>query len=76
MLPNTVCESRQGERCLTRLGIGNSKLTHGHYMSREQPPTCEDCGEDTLPTIKHTLTECPSLNNRRRQFLGTTNKTI
>ena len=76
MLPNTVCENRQWERCLTRLRIGHSKLTHGHYMSREQPPICEDCGEDTPLTIKHILTECPSLNNRRRQFFGTTNKTM
>ena len=75
MLPNTVCENRQWERCLTRLRIGYSKLKHGHYMSREQSPTCEDCGEDTPLTIKHIiLTECPSLNNRRRQFFGTTNK--
>ena len=55
MLPNTVRENRQWERCLTRLRIGHIKLTHGPYMSREQPPTCEDCGEDTPITIKHIL---------------------
>ena len=76
MLPNTVCKNRQWERCLTKLRIGHSKLTHGHYLSREQPSTCEDCGEDTPLTIKHILTECSSLNNRRRQFFDSTNKTM
>ena len=66
MLPNTVCENRQWERSITRLKIGY----------REQPSSCEDCGEDTPLAIKHVLTECPSLNNRRRQFFGTTNKTM
>ena len=45
-------------------------------MSREQPPECEACGEDTPLTIKHILTECPSLNNKRCQFFGSTNKTM
>ena len=76
VLPNTVCENRQWERCLTRLRIGHSKLTHGHYIFREQSPTCEDCGEDTPLTIKRILLECPSLNNRRRQFFGIINKTM
>ena len=76
MLPNTVSESRQWERCLTSLNIGHSKHTYGHCMSREQPPTCEDCGEDTSLTIKHTLTECPSPNNIKRQFLGSNIKTM
>ena len=52
MLPNSVCENKHWEICLTRLRIGHSKLTVGHYMSRE-PPTCEDCGEDTPPTKKN-----------------------
>ena len=75
-LPNTICKNRQWERCLTRLRIGHTKLTHGHYMSREQPQTCEDCGEDIPLTIKHILTECPALNHKRRQFFGTANKTM
>ena len=72
MLPNTVCENRQWERCLTRLRIGHSKLTHGHYISREQPPTCED----TPLTIKRILTERPSPNNIKRQFFGSNIKTM
>ena len=75
-LPNSSCENRQWERCLARLRIGHSKLTHGHLMSREQPPTCEDCGEDFRLTIKHILSECPALNNKRRQFCGSANRTM
>ena len=33
-------------------------------------------GEDTPLPIKHILTDIPSLNNRRRQFFGSTNKTV
>ena len=33
-------------------------------------------GEDTPLPIKHILTECSSLNNGRRQFFGSTNKTM
>ena len=60
---------RKSERCLTRLTIGLSKLTYGHYMS------WEECGENTPLTIKHILTECPSLN-RRLQFFDSNNKTM
>ena len=42
MLLNTVSENRQWDRCPTKLSIGLSKLIHGHYMSREQPPACKD----------------------------------
>ena len=45
-------------------------------MSREQPSTCEDCGEDTPIIIKHIIRECHSSNNRRRQLFGTSNKTM
>ena len=36
-LHNTVSENRQWDRRPTGLRIGHSKLTHGHFMSREQP---------------------------------------
>ena len=45
-------------------------------MSRDQPQTCEDCGEDTPLTIKHILKKRPLVNNRKRQFSGSTNKTM
>ena len=40
----------------------------------KNPPPCEDCEEDTPLTIKHILTKCASLNNRRRQYFCFTNK--
>ena len=48
ILPSTMRMNRPWIRCLTRLRIGHSKLKHGHYMSREQAPTCEDCGWHSL----------------------------
>ena len=48
----TVSEYQQWDRCQIRLKVGHNKPTHGHYMSREQPTTCEVCGEDTLNTLK------------------------
>ena len=64
-LAHAVSENRQWDRCPTRLRIGHIKLTHGHYKSREQPPTCEDCGEDTPVTKKCILTERLSLNKKK-----------
>ena len=70
MLFNTISENLKWERSPSRLRIGHNKLKPGHYMSREQPVTFEDCGKDTPLTIKHILRECPSLNNRKRQFFA------
>jgi len=33
-------------------------------------------GEYTLLSTKYILTQCPSLNNRRREFFDSTNKTM
>ena len=76
MLLNPMCENRQWDRCLTRSRICHSKFTDSHFKSREQPPTCENCGANTPITKKHVLTECPSLNNRKRQLIGTTMKQL
>ena len=49
--------------------IGHNKLTHGHFMSRKQPPTYEDCRR--YPTNNKTyLNRCPS------QLFGSINKTM
>ena len=75
MLPSTVSENRQLDRCPIRLSIGHSKITHGHYMSRKQLPTYEDW-EDTPLRVKSILWKPLTHNNRRRQFFGSTNKTM
>ena len=75
MLSNTVSKNRQWDRCQTIIRIGHSKLTHGHFTSRNNPQHMRT-GEDTPLTIKRFVMERPSLNNRRRRFLGFTNKTM
>ena len=58
-LSNSTCSNRHWERILARLRLGHSRLTHGHYMTRDPAPHCEHCGEGTILTIKHILIECP-----------------
>ena len=69
MLPNTVSENRQWDRCPTRLRTGHRKLAHGHIMSKEQPQNLKT-GEDTPLTIKLILTERRSLNNKDANSLA------
>ena len=57
--PNIPGGSRRIEAKITRLRIGHTRLTHGHYMSRGRPPECTYCGVSPL-TTKHFLTECQS----------------
>ena len=76
MLPNTCKRESTKGKMLNKIEDRDSKLTHGQYMSSEQPLTCEDCGENTSLTVKHIPTENPSLNNRRRQFYSSTSKTM
>ena len=68
-LPNASCENRHWERCLARLRIGHTRLTHGYLMSRDEQPTCEEC-EDIPLTIKHILVECTVYQNQRRRHFG------
>ena len=58
---------RKWEVVICRLRIGHSRLTHGHLMSNENQPFCDDC---LVPlTIKHIVVECPSLMElRERHF--------
>ena len=74
-LPNSSCPNRMWERALVRLRSGHSRLTHGHIMTRDQPPTCQDC-EDSPLTIKHLLVECPLHRSKRLIHFGSTNVTL
>ena len=47
--------NRKYEVKLTRLRIGHTRLTHGHFGGR--PPECSSCGISPL-TTKHFLTDC------------------
>ena len=76
MLSNTVSEKPQWEACSTKLRIGHTKLTHRHYMSMEQLPSCEDCGEDTPLTIKHFLTDSSHLTIEDADYMALLKKTM
>ena len=59
---------RKKETTLCRLRIGHTRLTHGHLMSRDPQPFCDDC---LVPlTVRHILVECPSLGYERSQYLA------
>ena len=45
-------------------------------ICQENNTQYEKTGKDTPLTITHIPTEYPSLNNRRCQFFGSTNKTM
>ena len=55
-------KDRHWERCLCRLRIGHSHLTHKHLIEREPPPVC-DCGG--IVTIYHLIMECHLKSNQR-----------
>lgn len=52
--------TRREEVVLTRLRIGHTGLTHGHLMTREEVPTCRQCGRRL--TVRHILTDCRNLD--------------
>ena len=59
---------RRKEVILCRLRIGHTRLTHGFLMSGDPQSYCEDC---LVPlTVKHILTECPSLRDERSRHLS------
>ena len=45
-------------------------------MSKEQPLKSVDCVEYAPLIIKRILTDCPSHNNRRREYFGSYYKTM
>ena len=55
-LLNTDSKNREWQSCLTRLRVGQRKLTHGFLMSRDDPPEYEN-GNVQL-TDEHILVHC------------------
>jgi len=66
------CENRRMERCLMRLRIGHTHLTHQYLMENTYEPYCEDC---LVPlTVRHVIAECPNYRDERSiSFPGTEN---
>ena len=75
-LHHSTCTDRRWERALSRLRLGHSKATHSYLMTREPPPLCDECGEDTPLTIKHVLVECPVHTNARRRAFNVATVTM
>ncbi|XP_055699895.1 uncharacterized protein LOC129799742 [Phlebotomus papatasi] len=53
---------------ISRLRIGHSRLTQSYKMTRTPPPICPFCNLNETLSIEHLLTNCPHLENQRRNF--------
>ncbi|GBL52969.1 hypothetical protein AVEN_231903-1 [Araneus ventricosus] len=58
--------NRRCDVMLTRLRIGQTRLTHRHLLFAESPPTCSHCGG--MLTLRHILTDCVALNRHRLRY--------
>jgi hypothetical protein len=58
---------RRREVKLARLRIGHTNITHSYLITKDDPPTCEQCYEPL--TVKHIIVECPGYTNLRRRHL-------
>ena len=58
--------TRHREVVLARLRIGHTRLTHGHLMSRSDPPHCPHCHVPL--SVVHLLVDCPRYASLRRSL--------
>ena len=61
---------RKHDVLLTRLRIRHSRITHKHLLFGEPAPMCPQCHFSIL-TIRHILTDCPTLRHLYRQYFKT-----
>jgi ribonuclease HI len=54
---------RREQICITRLRLGTTKLTHGHYFRKMPRMSCQVCHTDW--TLQHLLIDCQHLSNHR-----------
>ena len=57
---------------LTRLRLGVSQLSHGHYFKSRPPPMCPTC--NTTNTPEHHILRCPTYNPTRKEILNACKK--
>ena len=60
---------RKTQVLLTRLRLGHTKITHSYLMDKTPPSLCP-CSNTPI-SVKHFLTDCPSLQVLRTQFFST-----
>ncbi|XP_055603941.1 uncharacterized protein LOC129752175 [Uranotaenia lowii] len=59
-------KQRLEQRCLTRLRIGHTRITHSFLMERKDRPICEEC--QTILDVEHILLTCPKYQIERRRL--------
>ena len=67
--PTAYSENERATQVMmTRLRMGTTYFTHGHYFKKLPPNSCPKC--DTRSTIKHILTECLQLTEERQELIN------
>lgn len=75
--------NRKECKAITRLRIGHTNTTHGHYARKEPIPICQACG--TVVTVKHLMLDRHKYDKKRKELkiapslylaLGNDNKEI
>nr|XP_053636901.1 uncharacterized protein LOC128691938 isoform X1 [Cherax quadricarinatus] len=59
-------QCRGWETTLSRLPIGQTRLTHGYLMERRPAPLCENCQAPL--SVSHILLDCPLYQRARRIY--------
>ena len=55
---------RKEQVLISRLRIGHTNLTHCYFITRENPPRCEQCNVSL--SVQHFLIDCPRFNQERQ----------
>ena len=58
-----VSEKRKTQVILTRLRLGITLLTHGHYYKDSEPQKCPRC--TNCATLRHIFLQCPAMTSER-----------
>lgn len=66
----SYANDRYINRVITRLRIGHTRLTHGHFAKKEDPAMCPTCG--TRITVEHILIDCRNYDTERQNCKLTT----
>ena len=68
---SVISNIRREEVVLTRLRIGQTRITHSWLLNRDEQPNCTGC--DVPFTVKHFLLDCFDFHQARRSFFQVNN---